>query len=156
MDGASQPRRWHRPDLVLSMGYQPPRKTYRLVFDEGEYAGLSVRVRSVPLGQFMALTRLAETAGDGKEQEAFAGMGELFEGFADALVDWNVEDDGAPVPADLSGVYAQDFDFVMFLVGEWISAMGDVAAPLVPPSVSGGTSLEASIPMDVLSLSPAS
>jgi hypothetical protein len=105
----------------------------------------------------MALTRLAETAGDGKEPEAFTGMAELFEGFADALVDWNVEDgDGAPTPADLSGVYAQDFDFVMFLVGEWIAAMGDVAAPLVPPSVSGGTSLEASIPMDVLSLSPAS
>lgn len=139
------------------MGYQPPRKVYRLVFDTGPYQGLSVRVRSVPLGQFMALTRLAEMAGDGTELEAFEGMGELFTGFADALVEWNVvDDDGAPRPADLAGVYAQDFDFVMFLVGEWIAAMGDVAAPLAPPSVSGGTSLEHTIPMDVLSLSPAS
>jgi len=120
------------------MGYKPKRKIYRIE-PSGDYEGLVVRVRSVPVGQFMALADLA----DGVDSEALSGMasgeaiskfsqiGKMFEAFADALIEWNVEDDdGAPVPATLNGLYSQDFDMVMFLFGEWIGAMGGISGPL--------------------------
>lgn len=119
-------------------GYRPKTKIYRIE-PGGEYEGLVVRVRSVPVGQFMALADLA----DGIDAESIAGtsldeaaakfgqIGQLFEALADALIEWNVEDDdGQPVPATLEGLYRQDFDLVMFLVGEWIGAMGGISGPL--------------------------
>lgn len=140
------------------MGYRRERKVYQLRFADEDMAGLVVRARSVPLGQFMDLTAMAGGAGDGKvSADDIKGVIGLFAGFAEALIDWNIEDeDGTPVPATLEGVRSQDADFMLAVVMAWLEAIGDVSAPLGRTSSGGGPSLEASIPMVPLSPSLAS
>jgi hypothetical protein len=130
------------------MGYTPPRKIYRIEPDDGhQYHGLVVRIRSVPLGQFLALSELADAA------TAMAGMKDLFGELGAALVDWNVTDDeGLPVPATAAGLHSQDFDFGMFIFGEWLDAMGGVPAPLEPrPNESAD--MEAALALTAIPLS---
>lgn len=145
------------------MGYTPPRKRVRLRFPH--HQGLEVVAKSVPLGTFLAITSLAESAGTeagtaldlGAAMEAMGDIEELFSMFADALVEWNVEDeDGNPVPATLAGLRIQDVGFCLEILRAWMEAIGGVSAPLVPPSAVGGQSLEASMPMDLSSGSQAS
>ena len=119
-------------------GFVPPVKVYRIVAEDGIYAGLTAKVRSVPLGEFMALAGLADGLDASTAASKFAEMGKLFAALADALVEWNLTTESdEPVPADLSGLYAQDLDLALFLIGEWIGAMGGVSGPLgTPPNPS--------------------
>jgi len=134
-------------------GFIRQRRVYRLNFaDDTELAGLEVRARSVPLGEFMSIVGLADTAEPGSEE-----MKRLFGGFAEQLVSWNLEaEDGQPVPATLEGLYSQDFEFTMQLVLAWIEAIASVPGPLGETSSSGGTSPVPSLPMEPLSPSPGS
>lgn len=130
------------------MGYVPKRKIYRLQFEDAEMDGLEVRMRGLSTGQYLDLVGLKQEAEGGGE------AGELFGFMAERMVDWNVtEEDGTPVPADLEGIRAQDMAFSMAIVNAWTTAMAGVPAPLEQPSTSGESSLEASIPMEVLSSS---
>jgi hypothetical protein len=115
-----------------------------------------VRAKSVPLGKFLDLTKLAELQGGTAGPEEMDQLRELFSGFADALLSWNLEDEttGEPVPATLDGLLAQEFDFVLQIVMAWLDAISGVAAPLAKPSPAGATTLEASLPMAPLSPSP--
>jgi hypothetical protein len=125
------------------MGYQ--RKVYRLVFDDPEMDGLEVRAKSVSLG---AMRKAADS------DDEFLMM----ELFAKALVSWNLEDDGEPVPATLEGLEDQDPEFVTAIITAWTGTISGVpdASPLGGGSDSGRRSLEASIPMETLSPSRAS
>lgn len=142
------------------MGYKRPKKVYKIVFEQKGMAGLEVRARSVSLGQILDLVNLAELADPNRRANMLDDMGKLkhlFEGLASALVDWNLEDeDGTPVPATLEGLYSQDMEFGLDVALAWMDAVMGVSAPLERPSSSGGPSLEASLPMDVSSASPAS
>jgi len=135
------------------VGFIRQRRVYRLNFaDDTELAGLEVRARSVPLGEFMSIVGLADTAEPGSEE-----MQRLFSGFVAQLVSWNLEaEDGQPVPADLEGLYSQDFEFAMQLVLAWIEAIASVPGPLGAASPSGETSPAPSLPMEPLSPSPGS
>jgi len=138
------------------VGYQIGQKVYRLVFDDGDLAGLEVRTRSLPLGALLDIAKLAGLAG---KQFDVADLGEvekLFSLFADALLSWNVEDEaGAAVPATPEGLRLLDFGTVIQLISEWIEAVAGVAVPLPKTSSGGQPSLEASMPMEPLSPSPA-
>lgn len=147
------------------MGYVRKKKVFNLSWGEGtELEGLHVRVRSIPLGQFMELAALAELK-NMKTQGFTPDMKEkvdgLFEVFADALVSWDLEDEPAiegdppvPVPATLGGVMAQDFDFILEIILAWMDAVGSVGDPLAPRSTGGGQFPEGSIPMESLSPNP--
>lgn len=133
------------------MGYRRKPQVYKLRFEDEEYEGLVVRVRSLPLGQFLEITRLADEA-EANPQQVEA----LLTAFASALVDWNLEEDGPDgevwsVPADKNGLYRQDLDFVFMLIREWMQAIAGVPAPLGEGSTSGPTSEELSLPMEPLS-----
>lgn len=135
------------------MGFTPKRKTYRLVFDDTDLAGLEVRMRGLSTGDYLNVVRIQADDGDETPEQVDTMLGLL----AGALVSWNLEDEhGNPVPADLDGVKAQDFDLVMAILGAWQTAVAGVPAPLDSASPSGVPSLEASIPMDTLSESPES
>lgn len=138
-------------------GYVPKAKVYKLVFEDPEFEGLEVRAKSVPTGQFLELTALADSTGESVTPEDMAAIEGLFSGFADALVSWNVEkEDGTAVPADLAGIKAQDFDFMFTVIMAWMDAIAGVAAPLGRTSNSGSAALEASIPMAPSSSDPQS
>jgi hypothetical protein len=143
------------------MGFQKPKKVYKLVWPEDhELHGLEVRVHSLPLGQFMelmSLSNLSKSSGFGEEDRQ--QVHQLFTGFAGALVSWNLEDEdprgedfpSIPVSPDLDGLYSQDFGFVMQIIMAWMDAVANVSVDLGKASQTGGTSPEASIPMEPLS-----
>jgi hypothetical protein len=147
-------------------------KTYKLTWaTDHELHGLEVRTRALPLGTFMELIDLAATfegmdTTDLSAEDAKA-VRQLLDGFAGALMSWNLEEpeldaDGeptggsVPVPCTAQGLYTQDIGFAMGLIQEWMSAVASVPAPLPRPSAAGEPSLEASMPMDVSSPSRAS
>ena len=134
------------------MGYRPQRKVYRLRFADPDMAGLIVQARSAPIGQFLGLAGLADLQRDQVSAGDMARVDELLTGFADCLVEWNLEDEqGAAVPATLEGVRAQETDFILRVVFAWIEAVASVPGPLGAGSSDGGRSVEQSIPMEPLS-----
>lgn len=142
---------------MSTLGYKVERKVYRLRFESADMAGLVVRARSVPLGQFLDLAGMAGSPADGKlSAESVKDALGLFEGFASALVDWNVEDDDGPVPATLDGIRSLDIDFGLAVVMAWLEAIADVSPPLGSSSNVGERFPEASLPMEPLLPSRAS
>lgn len=135
------------------MGYKRKSKVYVLAFEDEEYEGLEVRVKSVPVGKFLELNSLAMGVSKNGETDAEAAIetnAELLKAFANALVSWNVEDEdsGEPIPSTLEGVNSCDFDFAMRLIEAWLEALAGVSRPLAQEFNSGSTALEESIPMD--------
>ena len=132
--------------------YVPPVKIYQIEVDDGGiYDGTWLRIKSVPAGRYISLLQLAEgidieelKAGKATAEESsatFRQMIELFGEFSKKLIEWNVEEqldpddesddpETRPVPATSEGVMSQEFDFIMFLIGEWMGAMGGVSGPL--------------------------
>jgi hypothetical protein len=142
------------------MGYK--RKVYVLEWPAGhEFHGLEVEAKGLPVKKLFELTSLAgQLQDDAADVAAKVGLAEeLFAGFAERLVGWNLEeDDGTPVPPDLTGMADQDFDFMMGLVMAWMDAVASVDIPLPQPSPPGGTSetgpdMAALIPVETLSSS---
>jgi hypothetical protein len=131
-------------------GYRPERRVYRLRFEDPGMSGLVVRARSAPVGQFMGLVQLADQAKASVED--VKRIDELFRGFADCLLEWNLEDDdGQPVPPTIEGLYGQDMDFALTIIFAWIEGIVGVTGPLGNSSSDGGRSEELSIPMEPLS-----
>jgi hypothetical protein len=131
-----------------SAGFRRPAKVYKLRFEDDDMAGLEVRARSVPLGQFLELGAVADaTSGLAPvSSEQFGAIRDLFAGFAAALVEWNLEDEtGQPVPATLEGVLAQDFEFMLAIVTAWMDAIAGVSAPLPSSSSRGLAGMEAAL-----------
>lgn len=126
-------------------GYRRPAKVYSIAWDEGDLAGLHVRVGGLSVGKMLELTKAAAEV-----PEDFSGsvtsVEPLIEAFAEKLSEWNLEDeDGNPVPATLEGVRQQDLGLVIPVIMRWMSAVADIPAPLPGTSNSGGTSPEGSL-----------
>ena len=132
------------------MGYKRNPKIYHLKWQDGEYAGLEVRVRSLSLGQLVATQ-------NGKGYNGKEGIEGNIELLAERIVDWNLEtEDGTPVPTTLDAIMGEDDDLIIAIVRRWNEAMAGVPAPLPESSPSGEPSPVASIPMAPLSESLAS
>jgi hypothetical protein len=97
----------------------------------------------------------AERAAGGKRGKV--GTERMLELFAEKLVSWNAEDEeGIPVPATMDGIRSQDLDLSLKIIDAWTDAIAGVSVPLPETSSAGQPSaLEASIPMDAPSASPA-
>jgi len=141
----------------VSGGYRPSRRTFRLRFEDDQYDGLVVKVRSTSVGRLlevMELLALDIEALTAEDVQRFAGV---FDALAEVLVEWNVEDDvGQPVPATLDGIKHQDIDFVMDILMVWFQALVQAPAPLPATSSAGGPSAVPPLPMEPLSPSRAS
>lgn len=139
------------------MAYKYEPNTYTMTFDEKHrFHGLTMKVRSVKLGDFtkviamagMAEKAMDESASDALKAEALEAMDSLFNAFSKALVSWDMEDeDGTPIPASREGLDMLDFEFVLPLVQEWMQAIGGVSQELGKGFSSGGTSPAPAIPL---------
>ena len=120
------------------MGFRREPKTFLLVFDDPELAGLEVRARSLSIGEL--------------EDDDL----QVYESFAAALVSWNLEDeDGNSLPATLETVRSYpDVGFMNALAGAWIKAVTGVDDDLGKDLPAGRRSLEESLPMEPLSPNP--
>lgn len=140
------------------MGYKAQRKSFLLDFEGVEdLDGLEVRIRSTSMGSILRLAEIDNIRPSKMSTEDVKTLRSCFEIVADCMVEWNLEDDNdRPVPSTVDGLLAQDPQFVITIIKAWVRAMTGVAAPLVTPSQDGEQSLEASIPMEILSPSRAS
>ncbi len=124
-------------------GFRREPNVYVLHFEDEAMGGLVVRMRSVPIGQYMDVVELATTADETAGVEHVRKMAGLLASFASALVSWNLEEDGPAgpyaVPADIDGVRTQEIDFVMGLIGAWLATIAGVPDPLGKGSAGGGT-----------------
>ena len=139
------------------MGFKRERRIYNLIFDDPEFNGLEVKVRSIPIRELRHLMSLDTEASDRIERAK--AIDTLMQSFAGALVSWNMEDDnGRPLPTSLEYIESEDVDFIMMIVGQWLQVIARVGddTPLPGTSSTGSQFLEGSIQMEPLSKSLAS
>lgn len=123
-------------------GYKREKPVFALHFADGQFEGLEVTAKSLPLKEFFAVQRLAaDNDPDSTEK--------LIKELAGILVSWNLlDDDDNPVPATYEGLVGQDLSFVTAIITAWLEAVASVP-PTSPGSSNGGaTSLELSLPME--------
>ncbi|UOZ10548.1 hypothetical protein [Amycolatopsis sp. WQ 127309] len=147
------------------MGFKAKRKTLTLKFTDPDYDGFEVVMRRMTIDDTFTFNdyELREweakvRAGDIPKAEIDARMQEMWEGLADAVVSWNLEDDrDNPIPVSVAAIRGQDPDFFWTLVRAWIMAMLiKVDDDTKAPSSDGKPSEELQIPMEPLSGSRAS
>lgn len=134
------------------MGYKRNPKIYKLVFgDDTDYAGLEVQVKTITMGQLLAM-RSGKTSDDDKDNIRVS-----VELLAERIVEWNLEDEhGKPVPPTLDAMLEEDDDFIFAIINRWTDAVSGVKAPLQQSSPSGEPSPVELVPMEALSESLAS
>jgi len=138
------------------VGFERTVKAFTLVFDQAAYAGLEVRMRSLPAGRFLEVAELASAVQEQTLAQSAGQARQLLGHVAACLVSWNLTDDGKPVPATAEGLLDQEFEFVLAIAMAWMNGVAGVSPPLQDGSRSGEPSLEASLPMAPLSPNPAS
>lgn len=150
-------------------GYKPQRRKFRIQFDEEtSFPGLDMTVKGMSTGRLLDMMSLAErfVGVDFSDEDAETKFSEedrkaielLFEGFADALVSWNMlhpdEDRDDELPPTISGVRELDITDVLPLILSWIDAVSGVDADTKAPSSSGPPLVAGLIPMEALSENP--
>jgi len=161
-----------RPRGATPKGYKPKRRIFNLNFDDDtDFPGLQITIRGLSTGRLLGLMALAErftgrdftaqSNEDGEEDESASfspedirAIKQLFDGFAEALISWNVlDEDNQPVPATLVGVESQDFEFNIPVILAWINTIAGVSEDLGKELTSGPPSRGVSIPMEPLTTS---
>jgi len=139
-------------------GFRRERKIYKLRFADPELGGLIVRMRPAPVRAILNATKLAGFASDpgSIDTEGLDALASMFRDFADALVDWNLLDNGGePVPATFDGVCGEDAEFIFRLFAVWTEKSSGVSQNLDQTSNGGGSLDLALIPVELSSTSPA-
>lgn len=151
------------------MAYVRKDKVFALAFEEpNQFAGLHIKTKSLKVKEFaefaLRLGTITERVGGATIEAQLAalphlinGLEEMKEMFADALLEWDMEEeDGAPTPTTLEGVQRlEDTEFYK-LIGEWLTALGGVDEELGKDLGSGAKFPELSDLMEPLSPSQAS
>lgn len=132
------------------MGYQ--RKSYVIKWPEGHmHHGLVVKLRGLSGGNLIKVTSFRDEAGaEEKSSLDPEVLNEMLEILASRIIEWNLEDDGEPIPPTIENLRNEDFGMVMDIITSWTKAVTHVPAPLLGDSNSGNTFPEASIPMETL------
>ena len=133
------------------MGYEANHKVFKLTFADEELDGLEVTIRSTSMGNILRMAELDEMNPTALTKEDIVKLREVFGILSKAMLSWNLEEEGVPIPTTVDGLLDQDPEFVMSIIKAWTRAMTAVQAPLATPSQDGEPSLVASIPMEPLS-----
>lgn len=116
------------------MGFKKVPTIYTLTFEDTDWEGLEVRMKSTSFGTIRRLFRLLndDAAGDLDSVEAIVKL------LAGHLVSWNMEDENdQPVTADEKGLDDQDFGFIMELSNRYLDQVTGVVGDLGKDSTSG-------------------
>lgn len=132
-------------------GFEVPRTIYRLEFDDEAYAGLVVRVRAISVSEAMqGFTHLWPFDEDLTPEQRKDRLHEQHVFFIEHVVDWNLSENGQPVPVTVEGLQSMEGSFVGAMVGAWMRNSTGVSRPLGEGSTSGVPSGVESIPMEPL------
>lgn len=143
------------------MGFEPPRTVLKLQFEAPELNGLEVGMYVPSLGEFERLTGMAGELGPIADQgeltdEQAREVVSLYATLSEYMKSWNVTRGGVPVPTTMAGLRTQELTFLNTILKSWLTAVGDVDAPLASGSSSSPTPDLSSIPMEPLAGSLAS
>ena len=127
------------------MGFEVPRRTIRLVFDDEEMAGAEVVCRSTSVQVYLDLLRV-QSAASLDEIEGFVRR------FGDEIIEsWNLTRDGEPLPADGATLTTLEPATFRLMFQAWVQGMSGVSGPLAAPSPGGelypGQSIPAMVPL---------
>lgn len=115
------------------MGFKPKEKTFLLEFEDEEYEGLEIEMRSLDVGSFLTLNKLTS-----KKDPSEAEMAAMFKIFAKGIKSWNVEGgDGVVWPTTYASVLKLDTDFVISIISAWLGGAAGVDEDLGKDSTSG-------------------
>lgn len=138
------------------MGYKRKRKIFNLKFQDPEFAGLEVRVKSPTLGRFIEVANLGDVNVASPTPQV---VNTMVSTLVDVIVSWNLEDDDdQPIPVTDAALRDLDPDFLGAVFEAWGEAVAEVPAPLADSS-SSGRQLELPevlLPVEILSSSQAS
>jgi hypothetical protein len=123
------------------MGFRPEPRRYNLTF-EGDLEGLHVKIGSVSVAQYteiMSLTLLEMPV-----EDVIKSQDRLLDLFAEALVEWDLEDadTGEPVPTSKEGVLSQDASLIIRVIAGWREALVSVPPTSKTPSPNGVSETE--------------
>lgn len=149
------------------MGFQRKRPTLTLKFADPDYEGFEVVIRRMSIDDTFIFNEydLREweakvRAGDVEKEEIDARMLEMWSRLADAIQEWNLEDDATPpnpIPVSVAAIRAEDPDFFWTIARAWILAMRiKVSDDTKAPSSDGKPSEELQMQTVTRSLSQAS
>lgn len=92
--------------------------TYRLTFDE--FDGMALRAKAPGFEALLASALVARVEARGLPVDVWLGeMSGLVDEFAKAIVDWELEEDGRPVPPTREQVRRLDVPFLSALIKAW-------------------------------------
>lgn len=128
------------------------RSTLKIDFDEDhELYGLEIRARRLSVYDLQSIAALAKFNEAKTTDERKDMLDQLFGVLGSRLIDWNLEDNGEPVPANSKGLSEQDQGLVMAFMNALMTASVGVPDPLAPGSSDGERFPVPSIPMEALS-----
>lgn len=114
------------------MGYRRVPNILTLTEFEG-YEGLVVRMKAITYGKVRRMAALSEDDSSEATEEMAAT-------FQEHLVSWNVEDErGLPIEPTEENINAQDFEFIMDIIGGWLDQVTGPTPELGKGSTSGET-----------------
>lgn len=130
------------------MGYSIERRTAKLNLEE--YDGAWIRVRmdvalkvQLKILEIQAQTMAMSDTSDGISTEWVDWQKSLTKYFADNyLLEWNLEEDGAPIPATSSGLETLPIPMVMAIITASLTAGTEVPNPLDNASPNGNNLVE--------------
>lgn len=169
------------------MGYNVNRKVFTLQWDDTtEYPDMEVKIKSVPTGKFLQIIRGAAVMSEFDKTEVDLRMAaklakelnSMLRTLGSALVEWNLEDEGEPIPCVFSqcresrkpirddfcadhkdsedecepvGLMGLELELIQAIIEEWSSQMAGVDNPLPSDSPSGENIPALHFPMEPLS-----
>lgn len=138
--------------------FQRKAKVYPLEWNEGDFAGMIVRVGPLRYGDMLdGGVTMGWNTPSTPRAEWLAGLKATSEAMASVLIDWNLDDEaGNPIPATLAGLRSIDEDQAVAIVMSWAVSVLGISVPLERPSDGGEQSLVESMPMETVSSSLAS
>jgi hypothetical protein len=120
------------------MAYKRERRTYIMEFQDPEYKGLEIKVRSIPIKELKRLLVLDPESDDPKVR--VESLDQLQRAFAKALDSWNMTgDDDQPLPTTFEYIDSEDPEFVLMCIQQWMKVISQVddASPLDSNSKPG-------------------
>jgi hypothetical protein len=132
------------------MGFQKKHKIYDLDFTGTALEGLTLKARGMTMrealevgGTFDVLNQIKDVV----TPEQMAKIQDALDFFASRIVEWDLEEDGVPVPISGAALMELDITDTMLALAAWQDAVTDVPAPLEQRSSAGSKWEGEPIPM---------
>jgi hypothetical protein len=118
-------------------GWEVPRRTARIVFEDGEYDGAIVKTAlDGSLNVYLDYVQLTEKNSPAEVAEAVRRFGD------ELLIEWNVKVNGHPIEPTGEGMCQIPMPFAILILQTWMKAMAEPSGPLEESTSDGGTSAE--------------